>query len=455
MRLIDSDYEEVDCLVAEGAQAHSLGTRTDATIMVSADRLPVNHVNPFRAFERDLIPMVCAAANLSCALTSAPWQSAFPISYPEFGFQSEQCTNKTSGCGKGYPGTGFQAGWFDCVAGSEFSVLWSNSLTFSQPYMRQRSMSSAALVEIGFACHKRHDDLRRRLDLALTALLAAPKNASAFQQLCDRHGLNEACAAAATLPSTAHNNRLAQLEGVFKAVPRLTLAMEADYPPYSYINASTGMLEGFDSELLPLLCAAVGMNCTIVTAPFQSAWASSYPQFGSDLNNQYIGLGLMNRWFDCVSATWNTILRRPSAAFPSSYAQSGKALFVAKTGNTMRDDASDIVVGTVASYATGQEYLKSSDRFKPREIKVYPTTDALLDALLSDKVGAAFLGRETLDMWRDKKPLLGAGTIDFTNSKVPFDRLCAIFDDSVTMKISPGASHVASLLPSLIAASQF
>ena len=403
--------------------------------MVSADRFPFLQTNPFKAFERDLVHMVCAAANISCAVMSAPWQSAFPLAYPEFGFDAGKCLSP--GCGRGYPGTGFQARWFDCVAGSEFSVLWSQSLTFSRPYMRRSSVASAsaAPVDYGFACHKARDDLRYRLDAGLAALRGANLTV-ALEQLCDRHGLHAACAAAMVAQPTARNS----LVRARVAAPRLTLAVEADYPPYSYINASTNVLEGFDTELIPLLCATAGIECTLVTVPWQSVWAASYPQFGADLN-QYLGVGLMGRWFDCCAATWNTILRRPAAGFSSSYGQSGKGIFVAKTGATMRDDASDIVVGVVAAYATGKEYLRSSSRFNPKNISVYPTTDALLDALLNDQVGAAFLGRETMDMWRQQKKLSEEQVIDFTNSKIPFDRLCAIFDDSITMRLSPGACH--------------
>ena len=103
----------------------------------------------------------------------------------------------------------------------------------------------------------------------------------------------------------------------------IVIATEADWGYHNFRQA--GVLGGFDIELTQRMCALARKACAIVTTPWQSAWPTSYIQFGVSINDKlYLGEGYHNRWFHCVVGTYNIILRQQSVAFthlhrPSTY----------------------------------------------------------------------------------------------------------------------------------------
>merc|ERR1711874_482161 len=66
----------------------------------------------------------------------------------------------------------------------------------------------------------------------------------------------------------------------------ITIMMEAAFPPYNSFHPVDGLV-GFDVELVPMVCAAAGLQCSVVTAPLTNAWPGKA--------EGYMGKGFLNR----------------------------------------------------------------------------------------------------------------------------------------------------------------
>jgi hypothetical protein len=144
-----------------------LPTAYDLTVMVSADRYPHSYMkdNQLVGFDLALILAVCQAAGISCAIMTAPWQSAWPANFSQFGI-----ANNSNYHTYGYPGEGFQAKWYDCVAGIDASKLAQQSLLFTHTYTNGPIRSSAQAppgdmaVGAAFACRSDNPEAVRLLN---------------------------------------------------------------------------------------------------------------------------------------------------------------------------------------------------------------------------------------------------------------------------------------------------
>ena len=139
------------------------------TIMVTPNTSTYSYIDYTTAtlvgFHIELIPLVCEAAGISCAIMTAPWQSAWPANYSQFGI-----ANNSNYHTYGYPGEGFQAKWYDCVAGIDASKLAQQSLLFTHTYTNGPIRSSAQAppgdmaVGAAFACRSDNPEAVRLLN---------------------------------------------------------------------------------------------------------------------------------------------------------------------------------------------------------------------------------------------------------------------------------------------------
>ena len=176
----------------------------------------------------------------------------------------------------------------------------------------------------------------------------------------------------------------------------IVIGTEADFGDYNYIE--DGELKGFDIELTKAVCKAAGKVCAIVTVPWQSVWAKSYPELGWESNPKtYPGIGTNSAWFHCTSGTYNTIERQQSAAFTDSYTDEAKdhAGFVTAKGSDITANAAGKTVAVVGAWATGEFFLRNSGaskRFNPSNVTVLPTREDVWKMLRAGAVDAVYMG---------------------------------------------------------------
>jgi hypothetical protein len=136
------------------------------TIMVTPDTPLFSYVDytvmstGLVGFHIDLISAVCAAAGIACAVMTAPWQSAWPANYAQFGVVNDSNYREY-----GYPGEGFQAKWYDCAAGVDASVLAQQSLLFTHTYTNGPIRGNATgAAGAAFACRSDNPQAVRLLN---------------------------------------------------------------------------------------------------------------------------------------------------------------------------------------------------------------------------------------------------------------------------------------------------
>jgi len=194
---------------------------------------------------------------------------------------------------------------------------------------------------VSFMCHPSLGDVVTKLNTGLKAVMTD----GSYTTLCSKAAYTDIQCLGAHTSFTG--NKLTERAD-------LVVGMEADYGSYNNINEAS-QLVGLDVELTNLACAAVNLKCAIVTAPWQSMMAKNFASLGWDANPKaYPGIGLLGNWFHCSSGSRNLITRQQSLSFSDPYtdATTDPAAFVGMTGMTMNDDASDVLVGLQAGYAS-------------------------------------------------------------------------------------------------------
>jgi ABC-type amino acid transport substrate-binding protein len=179
----------------------------------------------------------------------------------------------------------------------------------------------------------------------------------------------------------------------------IVIGMEADWGVYNNIDSGSALV-GFDVEFVGGMCELAGKKCAIVTVPWQSIIAKNYNDLGWDSNPKtYPGVGFNNGWFHCSSGTRNTIPRAQSLSFTHPYTDptADTAGFLAKTGQAMAADASDIKVGMQSGYAVTAYFLANNGEGKKyntpaADVTLYDTPTALYAALDAGDIHAVLTG---------------------------------------------------------------
>jgi len=153
----------------------------------------------------------------------------------------------------------------------------------------------------------------------------------------------------------------------------LRIAIEGQFPPFNYLDAS-GNLQGFDVEIADALCAAMKATCEYVTQD----WDAMIP-------------GLLEDKYDVIISSMSmSEERRAVADFTARYYDSPSIFITNKDSDLQAFSPDDLAGKSVGvSLATSQEaYAKS--KYGRSDIKVYGTSPELYDGLARGEVDAIF-----------------------------------------------------------------
>jgi arginine/ornithine transport system substrate-binding protein len=248
--------------------------------------------------------------------------------------------------------------------------------------------SSSTMVKVGpdvtswangvsYMCHPGVGDIVATLNTGLAGVMAD----GSYNTLCAKSDYSAISCLSSSL--TFSGNKLA-------ANADIIIGMEADFGDYNNINAASTLV-GMDVELTAMVCDKANVKCAVMTAPWQSMIPAAYPTLGwSDNQKTYPGIGFNREWFDCSSGSRNTIPRQQSLTFSNPYTDptADLAEFFTLKGNTMADDASDVIVGVQAGYAA-TAYLVANYR-QAKEVKFFTTAATMFAALTDGTVNVIF-----------------------------------------------------------------
>lgn len=159
----------------------------------------------------------------------------------------------------------------------------------------------------------------------------------------------------------------------------LTIAVEGNFPPFNYLDAS-GALQGFDVEIANALCTAMETECTLVT----QNWDEMIP-------------GLLSEEYDAIISSMSMSKeRRALADFTGRYYDS-PSIFITPKASDLEAFSPEGLAGVTlgVTLATSQEaYAKSL--YPGSTIKVFSTSPELyeglargdVDVILEDKLAA-------------------------------------------------------------------
>lgn len=220
---------------------------------------------------------------------------------------------------------------------------------------------------LGFMCHPGAADKVALLNKGL----AKVRSDGSMQDLCDKYPEIKC-------DLERHYDQATGGVGVNPKKSQVTIAMEAAYAPFNDFDPVHGLV-GFDTELVPLVCSAAGVECSVVTVPWKKAWPG-HPK-------AQMGTGFLNHEFDCTAASGNTHPRRSTLKFSNPYTKAVKAVFVGKKDTDLEKDGSGAHIGTVVGYAAGKTFVQ---REMPKaKVTEYAKLSKLFAALQSGAVDVA------------------------------------------------------------------
>ena len=109
---------------AAGRRTGHSASEADIVIATEADYLQYNYIRDgmLGGFDIELTQGVCKAAGKTCAIVTVPWQSVWPKTYLELGWESNPKT---------YPGIGTNNNWYHCTSGTRNTIARSQSTIFT------------------------------------------------------------------------------------------------------------------------------------------------------------------------------------------------------------------------------------------------------------------------------------------------------------------------------------
>lgn len=159
----------------------------------------------------------------------------------------------------------------------------------------------------------------------------------------------------------------------------LRIAVEGNFPPFNYLDAS-GALQGFDVEIANALCHAMETECTLVVQD----WDSMIP-------------GLLSEEYDAIISSMSmSEERRAIADFTGRYYDSPSIFITAKASDLEAFSPEGLASSTLGvTLATSQEAY-AVNLYSGSTTKVYGTSPELyeglargeVDVILEDKLAA-------------------------------------------------------------------
>jgi len=159
----------------------------------------------------------------------------------------------------------------------------------------------------------------------------------------------------------------------------LRIAIEGNFPPFNYLDAS-GALQGFDVEIADALCVAMDAQCELVVQD----WEEMIP-------------GLIDSKYDAIVSSMSmSDERRALADFTGRYYDSPSIFITAKSSELQAFSPENLAGRTLGvTLATSQEAFAKS-LYSGSTIKVFATSPELyeglargdVDVILEDKLAA-------------------------------------------------------------------
>jgi lysine/arginine/ornithine transport system substrate-binding protein len=401
----------------------------DVTIAMDPTYPPFSNYdawNGLTGFDVELLPKVCEAAGITCAVVTTPFKYAWP------------------GHEKAFMGEGFLKHQFDCYAGSGNTMPRRTTLRFSDPTTKemlgayvglagQKMFEDPSTVHIGtiegYSCGTTYVKRTmptiknvsefpspkamfaalsaRTIDVALTCPVAAAEKAMnpAEHKILDTvGGFNDGLAfmchpqSAAKIAQLNRGLKKVKEDGTMEALckryptvrcdfdrtfdssnggvdsdakaSQIVIAMEASYAPFNFFDPVKGLI-GFDTELVPLVCEAADVSCAVVTVPFKRGWPGH--------EDAFTGEGFLNNEFDCFAASGNTAPRRATLKFSNPYTEEVTAAFVGKKGTLLKENGEGAIIGTVMGFSCGKTFVQ---RTMPKAfVTEFATTTDLFKSL--------------------------------------------------------------------------
>ncbi|MCC6002195.1 MAG: transporter substrate-binding domain-containing protein [Pararhodobacter sp.] len=152
------------------------------------------------------------------------------------------------------------------------------------------------------------------------------------------------------------------------------LGTEGLYPPFNFINDSTGELTGFEIELGDILCERAGLTCEWVT----NDWDTIIPN-------------LVAGNYDAIMAGMSiTDARREVISFTEAYKRASPSAYMALAGT----DESVIGSGVIAAQSNTVQAGLVADT--DATLLEFPTPDDTISAVRNGEVDAVLADREFL-----------------------------------------------------------
>lgn len=206
--------------------------------------------------------------------------------------------------------------------------------------------------------------------------------------------------------SSAETDGMTTLEKI-KESGVMVVGTEAAYPPFEYIDESTGEIVGYGRDMLEYIADDLGVEIQQMDLPFQG-----------------ILPGLEAKKFDFVATTVSVSKERAEKYAFTSPIHEGGNVFIKKKGNDSipvgdDPDLSGLIVGTQqGSYndTATQEYneqLKAEGKEGYKELKLYTTYTEAYVELLNGRVDLAVNGLSAIQYLLKENPdqyeLVGKG----------------------------------------------
>jgi len=181
---------------------------------------------------------------------------------------------------------------------------------------------------------------------------------------------------------------------------KVTVATDATFPPFEYVDEATKELAGFDIELMNAIAEKVGMEFEWVNQPFDSVLA-----------------GISECQYDiAIAAITITDERKENMLFSNPYVDAGQIVVVRKDETEITSTA-DLVGKTVAAQlgTTGEIEAQAIENVN---YKPYDTYDLAMLDLMNGQVDAVIADKPTAESFVGQYPdkLMTTGEV-FTEEK--------------------------------------
>lgn len=160
----------------------------------------------------------------------------------------------------------------------------------------------------------------------------------------------------------------------------LRIGTDATYPPFEWIDTSTGQVEGFDIDLVREVCKEIGVKAEFVVVPFDGIIA-----------------GLVSGKYDMIASTFTiTPERAKQVAFSDPYYDGGQAIAVPLYDTTTF--GADDLKGKTIAVQLGTTGERRASQITDAEIIAFENIGAAFIDMENGRVDAVINDRPTTEL---------------------------------------------------------